>query len=160
MNQSVIFEHIPHPHIARRKEQKAAQTSDEHIGLNGKIAVMLTTAVGTMWCAYLFALLALLVAPQAVQGGLLTFIQWVSQTFIQLVMLSVIMVGQNVLSKASDKRSQQTYLDAEAVLHEAMQIQKHLNEQDKILQALIAAYKPSAPAKGSETMGISEKSQD
>lgn len=53
----------------------------------------LTTAVGTMWCAYLFALLALVVIPQAVQGGLLTFVQWVSQTFIQLVMLSVIVVG-------------------------------------------------------------------
>lgn len=99
--------------------------------------MIITTAVGTMWCAYIFALLALLVVPQAVQGGLLTFVQWVSQTFIQLVMLSVIMVGQNVLSRASDKRAIQTYNDAEAVLHEALQIEQHLFEQDKLLQDLI-----------------------
>jgi hypothetical protein len=43
-----------------------------------------------MWCAYLFALLALLGLPQAAGGGLLAFVQWLSQTFIQLVMLSVI----------------------------------------------------------------------
>ena len=46
--------------------------------------------------------------PQALDGGLLTFIQWVSQTFIQLVMLSVIMVGQNILGRVSDKRADET----------------------------------------------------
>lgn len=126
-----MFTHHPHPYIERRKQEKPPQTADEHVGLNGKIALVLTTAVGTMWCAYVFALLALLVVPQAVHGGLLTFVQWVSQTFIQLVMLSVIMVGQNILGRVSDKRAIQTYNDAEAVLHEALEIQRHLHEQDE-----------------------------
>ncbi len=82
------------------------------MGLNGRIALALTAAVGTMWCAYSFALLALIVLPQAISGGLLTRVQWVSQIFIQLVMLSVIMVGQNVLGRASDKRALMTYPDA------------------------------------------------
>ena len=47
------------------------------------------------------------------------------------------MVGQNVQSAASDKRAEQTFLDAEAVLHEAQQIQAHLEAQDKVLQKLI-----------------------
>ena len=82
----VLFEHHPHPRIAERKKLRPAKTHDEHVGINGKIALALTTAVGTMWCAYAFALLALLVVPQAVSGGLLTLLQWASQTFIQLVM--------------------------------------------------------------------------
>ncbi|MBF6606475.1 MAG: hypothetical protein IVW53_12915 [Chloroflexi bacterium] len=134
---AVTFEHQPHPRIAARRKTRPASTRDEHVGINGKIALALTTAVGTMWCAYAFALLALLVVPQAVNGGLLTFIQWVSQTFIQLVMLSVIMVGQNILGRVSDKRAVETYEDAEATLHEAQQIQAHLKVQDDAISSLL-----------------------
>jgi hypothetical protein len=133
----VTFKHEPHPRIAARKKAGPAKTRDEHVGINGKIALALTTAVGTMWCAYAFALLALVVVPQAVSGGLLTTIQWVSQTFIQLVMLSVIMVGQNILGRVSDKRADETYQDAEAILHEAQQIQNHLKVQDDAISTLL-----------------------
>ncbi len=133
----VSFEHQPHPRIAEHKKAKPPKTADEHVGINGKVALILTTAVGTMWCAYAFALLALLVLPQAIQGGLLTLVQWVSQTFIQLVMLSVIMVGQNILGRASDKRADMTYQDAEATFHEAEQIQAHLKAQDEAMNALL-----------------------
>ena len=134
---SVTFEHVPHPHIAKRKTTGPAKTTDESVGFNGKIALILTTVVGTMWCAYAFAALALLVLPQAAGGGLLTLIQWLSQTFIQLVMLSVIMVGQNLLSRASDKRADMTYNDADATFHEAEQIQAHLMEQDKAINTML-----------------------
>ena len=100
-----------------------------------------------MWCAYAFAILALLVLPEAIGGGLLPFVQWVSQTFIQLVMLSVIMVGQNILAKASDKRSLMTYQDADATFHEARQIQAHLAAQDEALNALLAKFEALDPAK-------------
>jgi len=133
----VTFEHHPHPRIAARKKTGPAKTKDEHVGINGKIALGLTTAVGTMWCAYAFAVLALVVVPQAVSGGLLTSIQWLSQTFIQLVMLSVIMVGQNILGRVSDKRADETYQDAEATLHEALQIQAHLKVQDEAINTLL-----------------------
>jgi len=111
--------------------------SDEHVGLNGRVALALTAGVGTMWCAYAFAILALVVLPEAISGGLLPFVQWVSQTFIQLVMLSVIMVGQNVLGRASDKRALMTYQDADATFHEAEQIQAHLTVQDAAIDALL-----------------------
>ena len=133
----VIFEHHPHPRIAARKKLRPAKTTDEHVGFNGKVALILTTTVGTMWCAYAFSLLALVALPQALQGGLLPIIQWVSQTFIQLVMLSVIMVGQNILSRASDKRADETYQDADATLHEALQIQEHLKAQDDAIGTLL-----------------------
>jgi hypothetical protein len=138
MSMPVLFVHHPHPRIAERKKHHPAKTTDEHVGFNGRIALTLTTVVGTMWCAYAFAMLALVALPSALQGGrLLDLIQWISQTFIQLVMLSVIMVGQNILSRASDKRADETYQDAEATLHEAQQIQDHLKAQDDAIGTLL-----------------------
>jgi hypothetical protein len=134
---SIAFEHVPHPRIAERKKTKPPKSADEHVGPNGRIALLLTTVVGTMWCAYAFAVLALIALPSALGGGLFPLIQWVSQTFIQLVMLSVIMVGQNILGRAADKRADMTYRDAEAILQEAEQIQAHLKAQDEALNALL-----------------------
>ena len=131
------FEHQRHPHIEERKRTGPPRTRDQHVGINGRVALVLTTAVGTMWCAYIFAILALLVVPQAVHGGLLTFVQWVSQTFIQLVMLSVIMVGQSILGRVADKRAEMTYKDAEATFHEAEQIQAHLKVQDDAMNTIL-----------------------
>jgi hypothetical protein len=133
----INFERRPHPRIAARRKTGPPTTVAEHVGLNGRIALVLTSVVGTMWCAYAFAILALAVVPQAIGGGLLTFVQWVSQTFIQLVMLSVIMVGQNILGRAADKRAAMTYQDADATFHEAEQIQEHLRLQDDAINALL-----------------------
>ncbi len=135
---AVTFEHHPHPHIAARKRTPPPKTTDEHVGLNGRVALVLTTIVGTMWCAYAFAALALVVLPDALNGGILTTVQWVSQTFIQLVMLSVIMVGQNIIGRSADKRADLTYKDAEATFHEAEQIQAHLKVQDGAMNELLA----------------------
>jgi len=107
-------------------------------GFNQRFAVLLTRVVGTMWCAYAFAVLALIALPSALASGdMLPLIQWVSQTFIQLVMLSVIMVGQNIMSKGADARADATYKDADATFHEAEQIQRHLKAQDQALNSLL-----------------------
>ena len=149
---AVSYEHVPHPRIAARKTAGPPKAGDDAGGFTGRFAVLLTRVVGTMWCAYAFALLALVALPSALASGdMLPIIQWVSQTFIQLVMLSVIMVGQNILSKASDKRADMTYKDADATFHEAEQIQLHLKEQDAALNTLldkIAALEAGLAAKG------------
>jgi hypothetical protein len=76
--------------------------------------------------------------PSAIAShNAVTLVSWISQTFLQLVLLSVIIVGQNVLAAAADKRSEATYNDADAVLHEAVMIQEHLVAQDKVLSVLI-----------------------
>jgi hypothetical protein len=85
-------------------------------GLNAKLAVFLTNIVGSMWCAYVFAALALVGLPAALKPGGEGIIAWIAQTFLQLVLLSVIMVGQNVQSDASDARAQRTYDDTVAIL--------------------------------------------
>ncbi len=133
----INFEHQLHPHIGEHQQAHPPKTRERQPGWNSRIALALTAAVGTMWCAYLFALLALVVVPEAVRGGLLTFVQWVSQTFIQLVMLSVIMVGQSIMGQAADRRAEMTYKDAEATFHEVQQIQAHLRAQDAALNHLL-----------------------
>jgi hypothetical protein len=101
--------------------------------------VHVTAVVGTMVCAYLFAALSLVSLPAVLRtGSTLLIVGWVAQTFLQLVLLPIIIVGQNVQAAAADKRSEQTYQDAEAVLREAQQIQEHLAAQDAALEVLAA----------------------
>lgn len=109
-------EHIKHPRIEERSAHGPHLTKDEHIGFNGRIAVLITKGVSTMWCAYIFALIALISLPSAIEGGTATLVSWIAQTFLQLVLLSVIMVGQKVSAQASDKQALQTYKDTEALL--------------------------------------------
>ncbi len=85
-------------------------------GFNAKFAVLITRLVGTMWCAYLFAGIALLGLGPALKPGGEGIIAWIAQTFLQLVLLSVIMVGQNVQSLAADARATNTFKDAETIL--------------------------------------------
>ena len=134
----VEFKRQPHPRVEERKQGGPPTRASGLDGFNNRIALTLTTAVGTMWCAYAFACLALLVLPQAIGGGLLALVQWISQTFIQLVMLSVIMVGQNILGKAADKRALMTYKDADATFHEVGVLHDHLKVQDDAINALLA----------------------
>lgn len=74
--------------------------------LNERLAEIITSAVGSMWCAYAFAGLALISLPDALRAGRMAIIQWVAQTFLQLVLLSVILVGQKVQAKKSGDRAE------------------------------------------------------
>ncbi len=100
-----------HPTPARIKHEM-----EEVDGFNAKVAVLITRVVGSMWCAYAFAIIALIGLAPALKPGGEGLIAWIAQTFLQLVLLSVIMVGQAVQSAASDARSVQTYQDAEKIL--------------------------------------------
>lgn len=84
---------------------------------NSRLAVVITRAVGSMYCAYVFAAFDLISLPDAIRGGTATIVQWIAQTFLQLVLLSIIMVGQSVQATASDTRADRTLRDAEAILN-------------------------------------------
>jgi hypothetical protein len=85
-------------------------------GFNAKLAVIITSGVGTMACAYAFAALALVSLPDAINNGKAALISWIAQTFLQLVLLSIIMVGQRVQSATSDARAVKEFQDTEAIL--------------------------------------------
>jgi hypothetical protein len=143
---SSIFTFIEHPRIATRKKEGPVRVADQlpkggaANNFNCKLALLVTGAVGTMWCAYAFTVIALISLPSAIKSGnTIIIISWIAQTFLQLVLLSIIIVGQNVQSAAADKRSEATYLDADAVLHTALQIQSHLEAQDAAIENIITA---------------------
>jgi hypothetical protein len=140
ISEGVPYEHVLHPRTIKVLSGQAPpppKVDDERVGLNGKIGLLITTLVGTMICAYVFGIIALVSLPSAITSHNLTIIiAWISSNFLQLVLLPVIIVGQNLQAKASDKRAESTYKDAEAVLHEAIEIQKHLAAQDVVLSRL------------------------
>lgn len=138
------YTHTPHPHTLERLEHrdKPVMTADvvrekATTRFNAWLAVKITDGVGTMWCAYVFAGVALIGLPPALRPGGEGIIAWIAQTFLQLVLLSIIIVGQNIAAASSDRRSENTYKDAEAILSEALEIQKHLKAQDDELIALL-----------------------
>jgi hypothetical protein len=146
---SPIYDYVPHPHIERRKRRAPkrpaapAEAGGAWSRFNTRLGVAITKTVGTMWCAYAFALIACVSLPDAVRGGSATLIPWIAQTFLQLVLLSIIMVGQRVEGAAAETRAIDTYQDAEALLAEVQELQKHLLAQDRWLrQALQGAPAP------------------
>ena len=150
-----LFEYIQHPHVTRRQQsgppKVAAAAAKVHgsglVGrFNARVGLRITLIVGTMWTAYLFTVLALVSAPAAFKtGDRIIIVAWIAQTFLQLVLLPIIIVGQNVQAAAADERSLATYNDASAVLEEAKQIQEHLLVQDGAIEKILRLIQ-QAPA--------------
>lgn len=123
-----LFHHEPHQHQPRNVNvlhaaEKAAS------GFNQKLAIGLTKAVGTMICAYIFAVLAIIGFP-GFNATPTQYVQWISQTFIQLVMLSVIMVGQAVLGRKQELQADEQFNTTVSTYHDIEQIMQHLVAQD------------------------------
>ena len=149
----VDYQYTPHPRVEERAAagpptviDAATPAADASAmnRFNTWLAIKITSGVGTMWCAYAFAVIALVGLPQAIHDTFsgptvhpLSLIAWVAQTFLQLVLLSIIIVGQNIQATGSDARAKATYDDAAAVLEEAKQIQIHLQAQDDKIVAIL-----------------------
>lgn len=137
-----LFHHTPHPRATQRVAEGPVKVADQHATgnpitrFNARLAIVVTKVVGSMWCAYAFAIMDFFSLPAAIRGGTAALIAWIAQTFLQLVLLSIIMVGQDVQAKAADARAQQTFLDTEAILHETRQLGEHLTAQDTVLTEL------------------------
>jgi len=139
----------PHPWIAERKAAAPPRVGDQHVGINGKIAAFLTRMVGTMWAFYLATIFQFGWIGLAELGVIkfdpypFAFLLFIS-SLLQLVFMFVIMVGQDVLGKAGDQRAQQTYLDAEAILHETLRLQERLTSQDKVIVKICSYIEENA----------------
>jgi hypothetical protein len=132
-----MLDHIPHPHLHKRKKIMAEHEERKNpTDFNSWLAVKITNIVGTMWCAYAFAILALISLPQAIHSGTSALIGWIAQTFLQLVLLSIIMVGQKVAAATSDQQLRQTYLDAEALLQISDDMHKLLKQNTTLTEQI------------------------
>jgi hypothetical protein len=118
--------------VVRLNPRQIKKAVGEVEGFNAKFAVIITSGVGTMTCAYLFGLLALVSLPAILisanvltrsdvptfftKPGLILIVSWIAQTFLQLVLLSIILVGQRVQSASSDARSLKEFEDTQIIL--------------------------------------------
>ena len=130
-----VYTHHPWTHA--RKASGPVRVADQLPGssFSNRLALKITASVGTMRCAYLFTAIALVSLPAAIaSGSVIVIVSWVAQTFLQLVLLAVILVGQNVQGRAADKQALATYNDAEANLHEIFAAQAHLLAQDELIR--------------------------
>ena len=160
------------PHFGRTKHGLAVhlRTVDhlpEHNAyarLNKALAMKITGWVGSMSCAWIFCLLALASLPAVltqafhlhvfpswlISVGLIALVAWIAQTFLQLVLLSIILVGSNVQAEASDARAAKTFEDCEALLD-------RLDEKTEggiktVLDAVAALGKPAASMQSAITL--------
>jgi hypothetical protein len=118
--------------VVRFRPRQIKKRVKEVEGFNAKFAVIITSGVGTMACAYAFALLAFVSLPAILiqanvlkksdvpvfftKPGLILIVSWIAQTFLQLVLLSIILVGQRVQSAASDARAMKEFEDTQVIL--------------------------------------------
>lgn len=128
------YEYKQHPHTTTREHKPTAAQVQ---GFNNRVGLWVTKRVGTMGGAYLFAALALISLPAAIAtGDVRVIVDWITQTFLQLVLVSVIIVGQNQINQQAEIRAEATYKDATALLHEVQQVQQHLAHQDAEIEKL------------------------
>ncbi len=153
MSKLYIHENHPHQPVAIRVED-VREASAARGGLNARLAVLLTKGVATMWCAYLFALLAVLGFPGLLGPFTAQLVQWTSQTFIQLTMLAVLMVGQGLLGKHQEMVSEETAKTTQKSYHQIGQIVKHLNAQDEQILLTVASVKEQTDKIAEMSMNI------
>ncbi len=148
-----IYEYVRHPRSEELRQGRPVKTVDVRrinhqnfiVRFNARFGLKITLVVGTMWCAYLFSALALFALPSAIKQGTYFIVVWMSSSFLQLVLLPIIIVGQNIQAAAADKRAEDTYKDAEAVLKEASEIQQHLLAQDQAISQIIDHLRATLP---------------
>jgi len=104
---------------------------------NTWVAVKITRSVGSMWCAYAFAVIALVSLPAAIQSGnSIIIIGWIAQTFLQLVLLPIIIVGQNVQAAASDARAESDHETLISIHTLTAEVHTIAERQTKMLEIL------------------------
>jgi hypothetical protein len=130
------------PRAVRFDPKEIRKAVGEVEGFNAKLALLITRSVGTMACAYLFAVIALISLPAALSSGqVIIIVAWIAQTFLQLVLLSIIMVGQTVQSAASDVRAAKEFADTETIL-DRLDVKTEGGIRD-VLEAIHALGEPS-----------------
>ena len=131
---------------AKRHRPRLVQSQQVHAQVHGTgplaafntvLAVGITKRVGTMWVAYLFAAIALISLPAALASGeVIVIVSWIAQTFLQLILLPIIIVGQNVIQAANDARAEADHETLTAVHLLTVDVHAINEAQTEILKQL------------------------
>jgi len=139
-----LFEHRPHPHQPRNVNEVHQA---ERLSLNDRIAVFISRNVGTMMCAYVFAGIGIASLVGALTANALLALTFgaLSSYFLQLVLLPIIMVGQNVQARHSELMAAESYHATMKTCDDSEQIMAHLSAQDEQLMAIRRLIEGRAP---------------
>ncbi len=132
------------PHLVRTHQVHSQIHGEGVLGrINTRVAVGITKLVGSMWCAYIFALLALISLPAAILSrDPIIIVGWIAQTFLQLVLLPIIIVGQNVQAAVSDARAESDHQTLLAIHTLTAEVHEIAVQQTKILNLLEERSQP------------------
>ncbi|MBS2537983.1 DUF1003 domain-containing protein [Catenulispora sp. NF23] len=137
-----LYTSMRHPHVHMRRRHGHARIEHEYVGISGRLAAWITRRLGSMWTVYACVAVTavwMLLGSRALFGfdpypyPFMLFLGNVAQ----LLLVFVILLGQQILGRTGDRRAVQTFEDAEAILHDCAQIQNHLIAQDRHLAACV-----------------------
>ena len=101
MNTYKKHPYVIHPKELMNKEIKGMAK------FNYWLAVKITNGIGTMWCAYVFIIIDLLMLPPVIKAhDIIVWVTYIAQTVLQLVLLPIIMVGQNVIQAQNESKAE------------------------------------------------------
>jgi len=134
-----LYTEMRHPRAHARRVVDPAHP-DGPSGFNEQLATWITTRIGSMWTVYICSAVTVIWAVLGARQVLgfdpypypfLLFLGNVAQ----LLLIFIILLGQQVLGRTADRQSMHTYEDAEAILVDCEEIQNHLMAQDTHLAA-------------------------
>lgn len=121
----------------KREFSPVINTNEIHksrLSKTDKAALFITSKIGTMGFFYVCITLAMI--PLFFRPAM-PFIQYVSSGFLQLVLLPLILVGQNLQARHAEIRAQNDYLTNVKAEKEIESILLHLEKQDETMLEIL-----------------------
>lgn len=149
---------VPHPH----KHVNPHKAVEARMSFQDRLALIITGAVGTMYAVYVFgAFMAAWMLVQVASGKSafdpypFAFLLFMGN-IIQLLLMPLIMVGQNLQGRHSEARAEEEYKTVGKTFSDLETVMRHLDAQDKELVRqsglLVALVETLVPASDRETI--------
>ena len=125
-----------HPFVRRPRDLMKKEEGSFN-KFNQNFATWIGTHVGSMYCFYLFNVIALLSVKAAFEThNLVPIVNWVSSNWIQLILLPAIMVAQNIAQDATEAKSEADHMTLTYLANLQDEQMTELKNQTTILEEL------------------------
>lgn len=131
----------------KREFAPIANTNEIHrsrLSKTDRIAFFITTKIGTM--SFFYFCLVLVTLPFIFKPAM-PVVQYISSGFLQLILLPLILIGQNLQSRHSELRAQHDYETNIKAEKEIEAILLHLEKQDEIMLEILRRIEAVEKAK-------------
>src|SRR6266481_4208673 len=121
----------------RHKPQDVNKKHEGSLGFQDRIALFITTAIGTMYAVYFFGLFMAgwmlwqtKVAGQPFDPYPFAFLLFLGN-IVQLLLMPLIMVGQNLQNRHAEIRAEEEFKTTASSYHDIEKVLEHLDAQDR-----------------------------